>query len=119
MRRYLIDENLSPAYRAQLFYHEPLLEVLRVGDVGAPARGTQDPEILKWCEQNNFILVTKDPNTIPKHLFDHLAAGHHVPGIIMINSSVPTRTTLDDLILIAGASHEGEFRDRIIYIPFT
>ena len=117
MRRYLIDENLSPAYRAQLLDREPLLKVLRVGDVGAPARSTQDPEILKWCEQNNFILVTKDPNTIPKHLSNHLAAGHHVPGIIMINSSVPTGTILDDLILIAGASHEDEFRDQIIYIP--
>ena len=119
MRGYLIDENLSPAYRAQLLYRELSLTVLRVGDEGAPARSTQDPEILKWCEQNNFILVTKDPNTIPKHLSDYLATGHHVPGIIMINSSVPTATILDDLILIAGASHEDEFRDRIIYIPFT
>ena len=117
MRRYLIDENLSPAYRDQLLYHEPLLKVLRVGDEGAPARSTQDPEILKWCEQNDFILVTKDPNTIPKHLSDQLAAGHHVPGVIMVNSSVPTRTILDDLILIAGATHEDEFRDQIVYIP--
>ena len=117
MRRYLIDENLSPAYRTQLLYCEPSLTALRVGDEGAPARSTRDPEILKWCEQNNFILVTKDPNTIPKHLSHHLAAGRHVPGIIMINSSVPTGTILDDLILIAGASHEDEFRDQIIYIP--
>ena len=117
MRRYLIDENLSPAYRAQLRAREPLLEVLRVGDEGAPARSAQDPEILKWCEQNNFILLTKDPNTVPKHLSDHLAAGRHVPGIIMINSTVPTGTILDDLILIAGASHEDEFRDQIVYIP--
>ena len=117
MRRYLIDENLSPAYRTQLLYHEPSLTVLRVGDEGAPARSTQDPEILKWCEQNNFNLVTKDPNTIPKHFYDHLAAGHHVPGIILINSGVPMGTILDDLILIAGASDEDEYIDQIIYIP--
>ena len=117
MCRYLIDENLSPAYRTQLLYREPSLTVLRVGDEGAPARSTQDPEILKWCEQNNFILVTKDPNTVPKHLSDHLAAGYHVPGIIMINSTVPTGTILNGLILIAGASHEDEFRDQIVYIP--
>ena len=117
MRRYLIDENLSPAYRDQLHYHEPSLTVLRVGDVGAPARSTQDPEILKWCEQNDFTLVTKDPNTIPKHLSDHLAAGHHVPGIIMINRGVPMRTILDDLILIAGVSDEDEYIDQIVFIP--
>ena len=118
MRRYLIDENISPKYRTQLLYQEPLLTVLRIGDEGAPARSTQDPEILKWCEQHNFILVTKDPNTIPKHLSDHLVAGHHVPGIIIINSGVPMGTILDDLILIAGASDEDEYIDQIIYIPF-
>lgn len=117
MHRYLIDENISPGYRTQLRYHEPLLTVLRVGDEGAPARGTQDPEILKWCEQNNFILVTKDPNTIPKHLDDHLAAGYHVPGIVMINSGMPMGTILDDLILIAAASHEDEYNDQIVYVP--
>ena len=117
MRRYLIDENLSPAYHTQLLDREPTLTILRVGDVSAPARGTQDPEILKWCERNNFILVTNDPNTIPKHLLDHLSAGHHVPGIIIVNSNVPTGTILDDLILIAGASNEDEYIDQIVFIP--
>ncbi len=56
MRRYLIDENISPQYRTQLLYHEPSLTVLVIGDEGAPAKGTSDPEILVWCEQNLYCL---------------------------------------------------------------
>ncbi|MDE0424211.1 MAG: DUF5615 family PIN-like protein [Candidatus Poribacteria bacterium] len=117
MRRFLIDENISPEYRTQLLRREPSLTVLAIGDEGAPPKGTQDPEILKWCEQNNFILVTKDPNTIPKHLSDHREAGNHVPGILMVKSSGSMGTILDNLILIAGASNEDEYIDRITYIP--
>ena len=118
MRRYLIDENISPQYRTQLLNHEPSLTVLAVGDENAPARGTQDPEILKWCEENKFTLVTNDRNTIPRHLSNHIALGHHVLGVFMIKRNVSMGAILEALILIAKASHDDEFFDRFIYIPF-
>lgn len=68
MRLYLLDEHIPPIYRTQLLYHEPSLTVLTIGDEGAPARSTSDPEILKWCEQNNFNLITNNRNSIPQHL---------------------------------------------------
>jgi hypothetical protein len=44
--RYLIDENLSPAYADQLRRREPALDVYAVGEPGAPPKGTLDPNIL-------------------------------------------------------------------------
>ena len=117
MRRYLIDENISPQYRTQLLYHEPSLTVLSVGDEGAPERGTKDPEILVWCEQYQFNLITNNRESMPQHLSDHLSAGHHVPGIFTISRKVPMRLIIEELLLIAGASDEEEYRDRITYIP--
>ena len=117
MRRYLIDENISGVYRTQLLHHEPSLTVLMIGDEGAPARGTSDPEILHWCEQNHFNLITNNRKSMPQHLVDHLAAGHHVSGIFTINLKVSMGLIIEQLILIAGASHEDEFRDQIVYIP--
>ncbi len=117
MRRYLIDENLSPAYRTQLLYHGSSLTVLGVGDEGAPARSTKDPEILKWCEENKFTLVTNDRKTIPKHLADHLASGHHVLGVFMIKRNVSMGAILEELVRIAENSHEDEFLDQLIFIP--
>ena len=117
MRRFLIDENISPEYRTQLLNHEPSLTVLAVGDEGAPVRSTPDPEILVWCEQNQFSLITNNRKSMPRHLLDHLSAGHHVPGIFTINLEVPMGKIIDELILIAGASGEDEYIDQITYIP--
>lgn len=117
MRRYLLDEHIPPAYQTQLLYHEPSLRVLIVGNEGTPARSTPDPEILHWCEQNDFNLITNNRESMPQHLADHLAAGHHVPGIFTVNLKVSMELIIEELILIAGASHEDEFRDRIVYIP--
>ena len=117
MRRFLIDENISPEYRTQLLNHEPSLKVLVIGDEGAPARSTPDPEILKWCEQNQFNLITNNRKSMPQHLSDHLSAGHHVPGIFTINLEVPMGKIIDELLLIAGASDEDEYIDEIKYLP--
>ncbi len=118
MRRFLIDENISPRYRTQLLRHEPSLTVLVIGDEDVPARGTPDPEILEWCEQNQFNLITNNRQSMPEHLSDHLSAGHHVPGIFTINLEVPMGKIIDQLLLIVGASDEEEYIDQIIYIPF-
>ena len=117
MRRFLIDENISPRYRTQLLYHEPSLTVLAVGDEGAPPKSTPDPEILEWCEKHQFSLITNNRESMPQHLSDHLAAGHHVPGIFTINLEVPMGKIIEELFLIAGASDEDEYIDRITYIP--
>ena len=117
MRRFLIDENISPRYRTQLLRHEPLLTVLAVGDEGAPPKSTPDPEILVWCEQNQFSLITNNRDSMPQHLSDHLSAGHHVPGIFTINRKVSMGLIIDQLLLIAGASDEDEYIDEIKYLP--
>ena len=102
MRRFLIDENISPEYRTQLLNHEPSLTVLAVGDEGAPPKSTPDPEILVWCEQHQFNLITNNRKSMPRHRDDHLAAGHHVPGIFTIILEVPMGVIIDQLLLIAG-----------------
>ena len=117
MRRFLIDENISPEYRTQLLNHEPSLTVLVIGDEDAPARSTPDPEILEWCEKNQFNLITNNRKSMPQHLSDHRAAGHHVPGIFTINLEVPMGKIIEELLLIAGASDEDEYIDQITYIP--
>src|SRR5271157_1819685 len=106
--RYLLDENLPPHWRKHLMNHEPTLVVCRVGDPGAPALGTADPAILEWCEANGFVLVTNNRKSLPGHLLDHLANGKHVPGILVLSATINTRRLVEDLILIAGASFEGE-----------
>ena len=44
--RYLLEEHIDPAYSTQLVRADPDLQVWIIGDPGAPARGTLDPDIL-------------------------------------------------------------------------
>lgn len=63
--RYLLDENVNPALNSALKRREPNLTVWQVGKLEAPALGTLDPEILTWCENNGFILVTNNRRSMP------------------------------------------------------
>lgn len=117
--RYLLDEHIHPAYRAQLLRAVPDLEVWMIGDPGAPARGTLDPEILVWCEDNGFLLVTNNRKSMPGHLHDHLALGRHIPGILVINPALTMGQLIDELVLVAVASELDEYRDLLLYLPVS
>jgi len=117
--KYLMDENLDPIYQIQLRCKEPDIVVWAVGDPNTPPKGTLDPEILLWCEKYDFILVTNNRRSMPVHLIDHLAQGHHISGIFQLNPNMSVGETLDELVLVALVSVEGEYRDRISYLPLS
>ena len=66
--RFLIDENINRAIQRQLRRQVPELEILAIGDPGAPPAGMADEGILPWIEENQYILVTENRSTMPKHL---------------------------------------------------
>jgi hypothetical protein len=115
--RYLLDENVEAAIASGLKARIPHLEIERVGLVGAPALKTPDPEILRWCEANQFILVTKNRSTMPVHLRDHIASGGHVPGILVLSEDMPIGQVIEELALIHGASGPEEHVDQLHYLP--
>jgi hypothetical protein len=117
--RYLIDENLSPAYAEQLRRRDSDLEVYAVGEPGAPPKGTPDPDILCWCEEHSCLLVTNNRASMPGHLAAHLARGRHIRGILVFGPDRSMAEMLEELLLIAGASAEDEYQDRIEYLPVS
>ncbi|NER97642.1 MAG: hypothetical protein F6J86_27990 [Symploca sp. SIO1B1] len=119
INKYLLDENMSPLYREQLLRYKPDLIVLKIGDEGVPPEGTLDPEILCWCEENGFVLITNNRSSMPVHLINHLAVGRHVPGILVLRRPTSIGKVISDLILIAEAAEEDEYFDLISYLPLV
>jgi hypothetical protein len=117
---YLIDEDLrGPLWRYVLRYNargvEPI-DAARVGDFDDLPLGTPDPEILRWCEVHQRVLVSHDRSTTPVHLAAHVSAGGHCPGIFLVRD-VPLAEVVAFLAAAAYASEPGEWRDRYFYIP--
>ncbi len=38
---------------------------------------------------------------MPPHLASHLAQGHHIPGILILNERMSVKDVIDELLLIA------------------
>lgn len=95
------------------------MAVWMVGDPGAPARGTLDPEILTWCEMNEFSLVKNNRSSMSVHLKAHLEAGQHVPGIFILDASMSLGQTIDELLLIWGAASPQEYADLVNFLPVS
>jgi hypothetical protein len=115
--RYLLDEHIPNQLRLALRQRSPGLTVWRVGEPAAPPLGTRDPDLLLWCELNNFSLVTNNRASMPGHLRDHLAAGHHEPGIFVVGVNMTLSAIASELALIADASEAEEWVDQIVYLP--
>jgi hypothetical protein len=63
--RFLIDENINRAIQRQLRRQVPELEILGVGDPGAPPAGMSDEGILHWIEENQYQIIFPPANIYP------------------------------------------------------
>jgi len=115
--KYLLDENINPVYKIQLRKRLPDLTIKAIGEPATPPKGALDPEILIWCEEYGFVLVTNNRKSMPIHLADHLAMKHHIPGIFILGTGLSIGENLEQLIFIAEASFEDEYQDQIVYLP--
>jgi hypothetical protein len=115
--RFLLDEHMNRAIHRQLRRQHPGLEVIALGDPGAPPSGTSDPDILNWIEENSHILVTENRSTIPVHLSDHFVSGRHIPGLFWARPGVGVGRIIEELYLIWLASAAEEYKDCTLFIP--
>ncbi|MDQ2998445.1 MAG: DUF5615 family PIN-like protein [Chloroflexota bacterium] len=116
--RFLLDENLDPKLKIAILRLNPAADVLRVGDHGVPPLSTADPDLLRFCEVAQRILVTADRTTMPDHIDTHVATGGHLWGVCLLRARFSLYRIAQEVILIAEASTIEEWFDRIEWIPF-
>ena len=116
---YLLDEHLPRALKRALGLRGPGLEVWRIGDPGAPPRGTPDPVLLDWCETNNCILITNNRKSMPTHLAAHVERGRTIRGILVVDPDSGFAEIIEQLDLVTGASFDREYENQIRYLPLA
>jgi hypothetical protein len=119
--RFVLDENQRGQLWQAIQDHnrrggDPI-DAVRVGDPPDLPLGINDSALLVWAEQADRMLVTADKETMIAELGDHLAAGRHSPGVFLIRRRSHLRDLVAFLTLVAGDDGEGQWRDRIIFIP--
>ncbi len=114
---FLLDECL-PAPLVSAFRRPGIdIELDQVGDVGLPAKGTTDPELLAFCEEQRRILVTADRESFPVHWASHFAMGRRTFGVFLVSPDKPWALIYEDILLVAECSSADEWIDQTIYLP--
>lgn len=107
------------ALRDEIAKHAPDVIVRFVGEAAgaAPPLGTLDPAILRWCEREQFVLVTNNRRSMPEHLAAFAARGGRMPGVFVIKIGWTIAQTADHLALVSGGSFIAEYQNQIRYLP--
>lgn len=115
MLRFAADENFNNAILRGLWHRNPELDIVRVQDVGLS--GEEDPTILEWAAQENRILLTHDVSTITHYAYERVRAGKPMPGVFEVGRRAPIGVAIEDILLLAECSLEGEWENQVRYLP--
>ena len=115
MLRLAIDENFNNDILRGVLRRNPNLHIRRVQDAGL-ARA-DDPTVLDWAARENRVLFSHDVATMTKFALNRVNAGKKMPGLFEVGRSVPMRRAIEDILLIAECSREGEWEGQIRYLP--
>jgi predicted nuclease of predicted toxin-antitoxin system len=112
----LVDENFDNTIVRGLFRRNPILDIVRVQDVGLS--GKDDPTILEWAAQEGRVLLTHDVTTITRYACDRVRQGQPMPGVIEIGTDAPIGRVIEDMLILVECSQEGELEGQIQYLPW-
>ena len=116
--RFLLDENLSKQIKIAVLRVNSAVDILCVGDPHAPPYGTPDPDILRFLEGTQRLLITDNRRSMPGHLESHWVEGGHIWGLFWVRPQTPIGRLVQELLLIWEAAEAEEWIDRIDWIPF-
>ena len=114
--RLLTDEDFNRRILRGLQRRRPNLDIITVQDAGL--RGRSDAEVLQWAADETRIVVTHDVSTLSDAAYERVRASLPMPGVFEVNRDLPIGEAIDGLILLVECSHEGEWENRICFLPF-
>ncbi|MBW4439843.1 MAG: DUF5615 family PIN-like protein [Plectolyngbya sp. WJT66-NPBG17] len=115
MLRFLADENFSNQIIRGILRRNPDVDIVRVQDVGLIE--ADDPTVLEWAAQHQRVVLTHDVATMTNFAYARIEAGRGMPGLFEVSRRVPIRLAIEEILLIAECSLEGEWEGQVRFLP--
>jgi predicted nuclease of predicted toxin-antitoxin system len=110
------DENFHGAILRGLLRRMPVLDVVRVQDVGLAQ--TPDPVILAWAAHEQRVLLTHDRDTMSGFAYDRVRTGEPMAGVFLVSDYMPTGQAIDQLLLAIQCLGAADCKDLVHHFPF-
>ena len=91
------------------------VDIVRVQDAGLSS--ADDPTILEWAAQTGRVLLTHDVATMTRYAYDRVREGKPMPGVFEVGRAVPVGVAIEEIVLLAECSLEGEWEGQVRYLP--
>ena len=115
MLLFLADENFNNDIVRGLRRRNPLIDIVRVQDVGLLS--AVDPAILEWAARFGRVLLTHDVTTMTNYAYERVRNRQPMPGIFEIARHVPIGAAVEEIEILALCSLEGEWEAQVRYLP--
>ncbi len=115
MLHFAADENFNNHILSGLRRRKPDLDIVRVQDAGLS--GADDSEILQWAAREGRILLTHDLRTIGPEVQRLLRSGRPVAGVLAVGRKATFSAAIEEILLMAECSLEGEWAGQVTYLP--
>jgi len=115
MVRFLADENFNNQIVRGILRQNPVIDIVRVQD--AELLGADDPSVLAWAAEAGRIVLAHDVATMTTFAYQRLQAGLSMPGLFEVSRRVPVGLAIEEIILIAECSLEGEWEGQVRFLP--
>lgn len=116
--RFLLDENLPPRLKVAILRFNSAIDVLRVGDPDTLPLGTLDPELLRYLELSQRLLITNNRTSMPQHLEAHWASGGQIWGLFWLRPNATISRCAEAFYMVWETSEIQEWVDVVDWIPF-
>lgn len=115
MLRFAADENFNMHIVNGVLRRLPGVDIVRVQDAGLA--GANDLTVLEWAASEGRILLTHDVTTVTAFAYERVARGLPMPGVFEVSLTVPVSVAIEEVLLLAECSIEGEWQGQVNYLP--
>jgi hypothetical protein len=91
------------------------MDLVRVQDAGLS--GADDSTVLEWAARENRVLLTHDVATMTRYAYERIRAGLPMPGVFELGRRIAIGEAIEDILLLAECSEEGEWEGQVRYLP--
>lgn len=117
MLRLAADEDLDNRIVLGIRRQNPSVDIATVRE--ASLSGVPDPGVLRWAAREGRVLFTHDVNTMTYHAYRRANDGEPMPGLFAVPQSLPPGTVIEDMLLIAECSLDGEYEGQVRFLPLS
>ncbi|NEP19544.1 MAG: hypothetical protein F6J97_22070 [Leptolyngbya sp. SIO4C1] len=115
MVKFLADENFNNQIIRGVLRQNPDVGIVRVQDV--ELSGVDDPTVLAWAAEEGRIVLTHDVATMITFAYQRIQAELPMPGLFEVSRRVPVGLAIEEILLIAECSLEGEWEGQVRFLP--